>query len=72
MKVVMKNFIIYSYVEIALAIIGLTLFFLFAKLPFFKGIGLGLIMQASLMLTLAYFAEKRGAEYLKFLRMVCK
>jgi len=65
MNVVMKNFVIYRYVEITLMILGLILFFYFPSQTFWKGLGIGLFIQASLMLSLDYFAEIRGTEYLK-------
>jgi hypothetical protein len=65
MEVVMKNFVIYRYIEMALIVLGLFLFFYFQSGNFWKGIGIGLCIQASLMLSLDYFAEKRGAEYLQ-------
>ena len=65
MNVVMKNFVIYRYVEIALMILGISLFFCFPSQNFWKGLGIGLFIQASLMLSLDYFAEKRGTDYLK-------
>lgn len=65
MNVVMKNFIMYRYAEMALMLLGLLLFFLLPNQTLWKGIGIGLFMQASLMLSLDYFAEKRGAEYLQ-------
>ena len=34
---------------------------------FIKGIGIGLFIQAALMLSLDFFAEKRGHEYLNYL-----
>lgn len=64
MNVVMKSFIIYRYVEIALMILGIILFFYFPSQKFWKGLGIGLFIQASLMLSLDYFEEKRGTEYL--------
>lgn len=65
MNVVMKNFVIYRYVEIALMILGLIFFCYFPKQTFWKGLGFGLFIQAGLMLSLDFFAEKRGIEYLK-------
>ncbi len=72
MNVVMKNFIIYRYVEIALIILGLIMFFYFPSVSFWKGLGVGLFIQASLMLSLDYFAEKRGATYLQHLTTFSK
>ncbi len=67
MKTVMKNFVIYRWVEIALLLLGVILFFMAPAQTLWKGVGLGLAIQAGLMLLLDYFAEKRGAEYLKYL-----
>jgi len=68
METVMKNFIIYRWAEIAMAISGLVLFFYFKNnidKQFWKGIGLTLTIMALLALTADYFAEKRGHVYLK-------
>lgn len=68
MKTVMKNFVIYRYTEIALAIAGIALFVYFRNdqaSQFWKGLGLGLAIMALLALTADYFAEKRGAVYMK-------
>jgi hypothetical protein len=67
MEVVMKNFEIYRWVEIALLLMGLILFFTFQSLSIGKGIGLGLTIQAGFMLVLDYFAESRGKIYLEYL-----
>ena len=66
MKTVMTNFIIYRYVEIVLALMGLGLFFYFRNntaQQLWKGIGLTLAIQALLMLGADYFAEQRGRIY---------
>lgn len=62
METVMKNFVIYRYVEISLLVIGIGLL-VFLSSAYARGIGLGLIIQAALMLGADYFAEKRGSEY---------
>lgn len=67
METVMKNFLFYRYVELVLMIAGLILMFTFKENEFVKGIGIGLFIQAGLMLALDFFAEKRGHEYLTFL-----
>ena len=71
MEVVMRNFVIYRYVEIALALLGVALFFYFntkeAQL-FWKGFGVALAIMALLALTADYFAEKRGYIYLTHLK----
>ena len=67
MEVVMKNLVLYRYVEIALALLGIALLFYFnskeAQL-FWKGLGMALAIMALLALTADYFAEKRGNIYL--------
>lgn len=70
MEVVMKNFVVYRYVEIALIIIGLMLFFTLPDSYFWKGLGFGLSIQAGIMLLLDFFAENRGQSYLEFLKSV--
>ena len=67
MEVVMKNFVIYRWVEIALIIVGILFIFLFGQKSLGRGLGIGLALQSSIMLILDYFAEKRGKEYLSFL-----
>ena len=70
MEKVMKNFVVYRYVEIALIIIGFILYFGFTNLDFWRGLGLGLLLQASTVLLLDYFAERRGFVYLEYLNSV--
>jgi len=68
METVMKNFVLYRWVEIALLLIGIVLFFFFQPMTLWKGVGLGLTIQASLMLLLDFFAERRGEAYLEYLQ----
>lgn len=71
MEVVMKNFVIYRYVEIALAITGIGLFIYFRNnldKQFWAGLGIGLFIMSILALGADYFAEKRGHIYLNGLR----
>jgi hypothetical protein len=66
MKTVMKNFMIYRWVEIAFIIAGLVLIFLYRSNPgktFWYGLGIALALQAVIMLGADYFAEKRGKIY---------
>ena len=66
MKTVMKNFIIYRWVEIAFIVTGFILIFLFRSNPdksFWYGFGLALAIQAVIMLGADYFAEQRGKVY---------
>ena len=67
MDVVMKNFNIYRWVEIALLIIGLLLFFFSQSITIWKGVGVGLTIQAGFMLLLDFFAESRGKSFLEYL-----
>lgn len=67
METVMKNFVLYRYVEIVLALLGIALFFYFAKTAdhqFWKGMGAGLAVMALIALGADYFAEKRGHIYI--------
>ena len=67
MKVVMKNFVVYRYTEIGLAVIGLLLFFYFRNnsvQQFWSGLGIGLFCMALLALGTDFFAEKRGHVYM--------
>lgn len=68
MDVVMKNFVVYRYTEIALAIVGLGLVFVFKnniEKSFWYGLGMALAIEALFTLGLDYFAERRGHNYLK-------
>lgn len=71
METVMKNFVLYRYVEIALALIGIGLFFYLKNNEaqfFWKGFSLTLAIMALLALSADYFAEKRGHVYLNGLK----
>jgi uncharacterized membrane protein HdeD (DUF308 family) len=75
MEGVMKNFMIYRYVEIALIIAGIILFFVFRGNPekaFWYGLGIALAIQSVLMLIADFFAEKRGHFYIDGLRSFLK
>jgi hypothetical protein len=68
---VMKSFVIYRYIEIALAIAGIFLIVLFKNKPdqyFWLGVGITLTIQSLLMLGADYFAEKRGHVYFRELK----
>ena len=68
MQTVNKNFVIYRYTEIALAIVGLVLIFLFhsnTDRAFWFGVGITLTIQSLTMLGADYFAEKRALVYTK-------
>lgn len=70
MEKVMKSFSLYKKIEIALLLIGLLLFIVFKNSALLKGIGLGLAIQAGIMLTLDLFAESRGKTYIKELKKI--
>ena len=68
MEKVMKNFVIYRYTEIVMAIIGLGLFFYFrnfASGEYWKGLGMTLAIQAILMLGADYSATQRAKIYFR-------
>lgn len=68
MEKVMKNFVVYRYVEIALIILGIVLMYSSMQDTFWRGLGLGLFMQASIVLCLDFFAERRGHSYVLYLQ----
>ena len=75
MKTVMKNFVIYRYTEIALALLGIGLYVFFIRditKDFWRGFGLALAIMALITLTADYFAEQRGKKYLQGLEEFCK
>lgn len=66
MEKVNKNFVLYRWIEIALIVAGLLLIFLYRSKPessFLYGIGIGLAIQAVIMLGADYFAEARAKVY---------
>jgi drug/metabolite transporter (DMT)-like permease len=66
MLTVMKNFVWYRWIEIALALIGIVLIVLYknnSNASFWYGLGVALTIQAVLMLGADYFAEQRGKMY---------
>lgn len=68
MESVMRNFVIYRYVEIILIIIGIILMYGFRHNLLWNGIGIGLFIQSSIVLLLDFFAERRGDIYLTYLK----
>ena len=73
MKKVMKNFVIYRWIEIAFIFAGLVLIFLFrtdSDKTFWYGLGIALALQAVIMLGADYFAEKRGKVYTEELHRI--
>jgi drug/metabolite transporter (DMT)-like permease len=73
MDKVMKNFILYRWVEIILALAGIAFFVYFKGDPqktFWNGFGITLTMMALLALGADYFAEKRGKAYQSHLETI--
>jgi hypothetical protein len=68
MEKVLNNFVMYRYVEIALIILGIILMYSSMNDTFWRGIGLGLFIQASIVLSLDFFAERRGNIYFVYLQ----
>lgn len=68
MEKVLNNFVIYRYVEIVLIILGIILMYSSMNDTFWRGIGLGLFVQTSIVLSLDFFAEKRGHIYFEYLQ----
>jgi hypothetical protein len=70
MGTVIKSFRVYKGVEIILLFLGIILTFLFREKDVWYFIGIGLIIQSSLMLVLDLFAEKRAHDYLRFVENI--
>lgn len=66
MDLVVKKFKTYKIIEITLLFIGATLFLCFfrSQQTFWKGLGLGLLLQSSIMLILDLIAKDRSIKYL--------
>ena len=63
MKSVRAGFLAYKAVEIAFIVIGLTLAFARGLHRFWRGLGLGMLVQGALMLPADLIAEERAAVY---------
>jgi lipoprotein signal peptidase len=55
----------YKKVEIAFIVIGLLLVIFAPAKEFWLGIGVGMLLQGTVMLSLDIFAEKRGGTYIR-------
>lgn len=60
MEKVLNNFVMYRYVEIALIILGIILMYSSMNDTFWKGIGLGLFIQAGMVLSLDFLRKDEG------------
>ena len=69
MQTLLEKFRTYKWIEIALMACGLFLYLKFYRSPsnFWKGLGLGLLLQAGISLSLDIIAEQRAEEYVLFL-----
>lgn len=70
MEKVMINFVYYRYFEITMMVLGLVLMFSLSNYGFWKGFGLGLFIQCAVLLSLDFFAEKRGYFYIEHLQTI--
>jgi hypothetical protein len=68
MEKVMSNFVVFRYVEIVLIISGIALMYSSVNDTFWRGAGLGFFIQASMVLCLDFFAERRGYIYVEYLK----
>jgi len=68
MEKVMKNFVFYRYFEIAMIFLGIILMYALSNYGFVKGFGLGLFIQCAVLLSLDFFAERRGHYYFEHLK----
>lgn len=68
METVMRNFVLYRGIEIGLLLLAIIVMYTGSSYTFWKGIGLGLFIQVSLVLCLDFFAEKRGHFYINYLQ----
>ena len=68
MQTVMAWFRWYKIIEILFLALGILLTFVMSKQTALFGSGIGLIMQASLVLILDLFAERRGEQYMAVLQ----
>jgi hypothetical protein len=67
MQVVMKNFTLYKWTEVALLAVGALLIVFLQRYDIAAAVGGGLVLQSAFMLCLDLFAEARGQDYLKLL-----
>lgn len=72
MAIVNRNFDVYKLVEIAFILIGTGLLFLLQQRDFWLGLGLGMLLQGTAMLTADLFAERRADIYTAFVQQVAR
>jgi hypothetical protein len=70
MEAVMRSFALYKVIELALFAAGVVLTYVFRQREMLYAVGVGLVVQSSLMLVADLFAEKRGDTYLEQVRVL--
>jgi hypothetical protein len=70
MQRVMRSFRLVKLVELALLVLGTAAIFALAARPTWVGLGLGLLVEAAVMLAFDVFAEQRGVAYLAYLEQL--
>jgi len=68
MQTVIKNFVLYRWIEVILLAAGIGLYIYFIRdidHDFWRGLGMSLSIMALVALIVDYFAEKRGHVYLE-------
>jgi len=65
MKKVIANFALYGQIEIALLALGMAIVVLLRNREYWFAFGLGLVLQAGIMLALDFFAEARAERYFR-------
>lgn len=69
MQKLQENFTTYKWLEMALMLCGIIIYIRFRRSPltFWKGLGLGLLLQAGISLSLDCLGESRARRYSHFL-----
>lgn len=67
MSTVMTNFGIYKWIEVGVILTGVLLLVVIKEKSFWMGVGLGMLVQGTIMISLDLFAEKRGETYIEWL-----
>lgn len=70
MEKVKKNFVYYRYFEITMIFSGIILMYVLPNYGFWKGFGFGLFIQCAVLLSLDFFAERRGHIYFEYLNQL--
>lgn len=68
MERVMRTFKVIMVAEVSLLVLSVVMIWFVPVPPVWKGAFVGVLIMATLMLAFDYLADKRGAEYLEFLK----